>query len=57
MTWQWNTALAALRRFSLLDRQAETETLSLHRLVQVVVQEALPAEERRAWAERARCAW
>ncbi len=50
---QWNAALAALRRFSLLDRQAETRTLSLHRLVQVVVQEALPAEERRAWAERA----
>jgi tetratricopeptide (TPR) repeat protein len=50
---QWNAALAALRRFSLLDRQAETETLSLHRLVQAVAQEALPADEQRAWAERA----
>ncbi|HEY7124076.1 MAG TPA: FxSxx-COOH system tetratricopeptide repeat protein [Ktedonobacterales bacterium] len=49
---QWNATLAALRRFSLLDRQAETETLSLHRLVQAVVQEALPADEQRAWAER-----
>ena len=42
-TFQWNAALAALRRFSLLDRQAETKTLSLHRLVQVVVQETLPS--------------
>ncbi len=48
----WNTALSALRQFSLLDQQAETKTLSLHRLVQVVVQEALPKEEQRAWVER-----
>jgi tetratricopeptide (TPR) repeat protein len=48
----WNSALAALRRFSLVDRQAETETLSLHRLVQVVVQEAQSEAEQRAWVER-----
>jgi tetratricopeptide (TPR) repeat protein len=48
----WNTALSALRRFSLVDRQAETGTLSLHQLVQVVVQEAQPEAEQRAWVTR-----
>jgi len=50
---QWNATLAVLRRFSLIEQQAETETLNLHRLVQVVLQDALPDAERRAWAERA----
>jgi tetratricopeptide (TPR) repeat protein len=43
---QVDLALAALRRFSLVQRQHETRTFSLHRLVQAVVQEDLSAPER-----------
>lgn len=51
--FQWNAAISTLRRFSLIDRQAETRTLSLHRLVQAVLQDDLSALAWRAWAERA----
>jgi tetratricopeptide (TPR) repeat protein len=44
-------AVAALRRYSLVD--AQEEGLGVHRLVQAVVRERLPDDERRAWAERA----
>jgi tetratricopeptide (TPR) repeat protein len=50
---QWNEAISVLRRFSLIDRQAETRTLSLHRLVQAVLQDDLSTLAWRAWAERA----
>ncbi|HXM56583.1 MAG TPA: tetratricopeptide repeat protein [Candidatus Dormibacteraeota bacterium] len=39
--------VAAARRYSLLERRADG--LSLHRLVQAMVREALPAERRAAW--------
>ncbi|MFO0760965.1 MAG: FxSxx-COOH system tetratricopeptide repeat protein [Byssovorax sp.] len=46
-------AVAALRRFSLIE--AEGESLSVHRLVQLVVRDRLTDDERRLWAGRALC--
>jgi tetratricopeptide (TPR) repeat protein/transcriptional regulator with XRE-family HTH domain len=46
-------AMASLRSFSLVQRNAESRTFSVHRLVQDVLREGLPAEERRDAAERA----
>jgi tetratricopeptide (TPR) repeat protein/transcriptional regulator with XRE-family HTH domain len=43
---RFDEALAMLRTFSLVQRQPETHTLSLHRLVQVIVQGALSEQER-----------
>jgi tetratricopeptide (TPR) repeat protein len=48
-----NAAIEVLRRYSLLKRQAETKSLSIHRLVQAVLQDAMSSTEQRAWAERA----
>lgn len=45
-------ALAALRSFSLIQRQIETQTLSMHRLVQVVLQEEMGEQERIEWQQR-----
>ena len=50
---KWNQVLADLRRFSLIEREGEAQTLSVHRLVQAVLRDELPASEQRAWAERA----
>ncbi len=49
---QFNAALAVLRTFSLVDRQAETHLLSLHRLVQAVLQDSLAETERHTWMAR-----
>ncbi len=48
----WQEVLGTLRRYSLLGRQAETKTLSLHRLVQAVLREDLDQETRRDFAEQ-----
>ena len=48
----WNEAIGATRKFSLLDRDAATKTLSVHRTVQIVVRWKMQEEERRAWAEQ-----
>jgi tetratricopeptide (TPR) repeat protein/transcriptional regulator with XRE-family HTH domain len=51
-------AIGDLRRFSLVQRQEEAETpvsgetLSIHRLVQTVLKDALSQKIRRQWAER-----
>jgi tetratricopeptide (TPR) repeat protein len=47
---------AAACRYSLLSQSAHDNTLSVHRLVQKVIQETLCPEERRDWIERAVCA-
>jgi hypothetical protein len=39
-------------RFSLMSRNPDTQTLSIHRLVQTVVRAELDADSQRAWAER-----
>jgi tetratricopeptide (TPR) repeat protein/transcriptional regulator with XRE-family HTH domain len=46
-------SLAVLRSLSLMQRQVGTHTLSLHRLVQVIVREALSEQEREEWQQRA----
>jgi tetratricopeptide (TPR) repeat protein/transcriptional regulator with XRE-family HTH domain len=46
-------AMASLRAFSLVQRNAAGRTFSVHRLVQAVLREGLPAGERRITAERA----
>ncbi|MGO8948134.1 MAG: FxSxx-COOH system tetratricopeptide repeat protein [Ktedonobacterales bacterium] len=48
----FDLALATLRRYSLVQRQPETRTLSLHRLVQVIVQEELPEHDQEHWRQR-----
>jgi len=48
-----NQAIESLQTYSLVRREPEKKTLSVHRLVQAVLQ-ALPEEaERCGWAERA----
>ena len=47
----FNSAVGALLRYSLARRDGEA--LSVHRLVQAVTRDRLPAEEHAKWAERA----
>jgi tetratricopeptide (TPR) repeat protein len=51
--YQLDQAIAALRTFSLVQRQPETHMLSVHRLVQAVLKEQLEPASMRLWAERA----
>ncbi len=46
-------AIGTLRAYSLIQREPETRLLSVHRLVQAVLQDALDESEKRAWVERA----
>ena len=46
-------AIGVLRAYSLLRRDRTNKTLSIHRLVQVVIRDAMEDELRRIWAERA----
>lgn len=46
-------AFMTLLSLSLIQRQPETGTFSLHRLVQAVQQECLEEDDQRLWAERA----
>jgi tetratricopeptide (TPR) repeat protein len=48
-----NQAIQALRAYSLVQRDPAEKSLSVHRLVQAVLRDALSETERRAWAERA----
>jgi len=48
----FDQAVALLRRLSLVQRQAETHTLALHRLVQVVLRESMSEQERAVWLQR-----
>jgi tetratricopeptide (TPR) repeat protein len=48
----FNQAVATLRTLSLVRRSAETRTLSVHRLVQVVLREQMDESTCRAWVER-----
>lgn len=49
---QLDRALAALRTFSLVQHQPETQTLSLHRLLQVVMREQMDEQEQALWVQR-----
>jgi Tetratricopeptide repeat/NB-ARC domain len=46
-----NQAIEALWRYSLIRRHTGSQLLSLHRLVQVVLKETMPAELQRVWVE------
>ncbi len=50
--YQFDLVLAALRGASLVTRQPETRTLSVHRLVQAVLQDGMEPDETRVWSER-----
>ena len=46
-------AIEEAGRFSLLQRNPEVRTVSLHRLVQAVLKDEMDSDTRRVWAERA----
>lgn len=50
--YQFDLAIASLRTFSLIQRHVETRTLSIHRLVQVVLQEGMSEQQRTQWVRR-----
>jgi tetratricopeptide (TPR) repeat protein len=49
---QLDQSIAALRSLSLVQRHPETQTLSLHRLVQTVLRELMSEQERSVWMRR-----
>jgi hypothetical protein len=49
----FDAAVRAATRYSLLTRNVEERTVSVHRLVQAVIQDGMNEETRREWAERA----
>jgi tetratricopeptide (TPR) repeat protein/transcriptional regulator with XRE-family HTH domain len=49
---RYDAAIAILRKYSLVHRHAESHDLSIHRLVQVVLQASLDNADRHIWAER-----
>jgi tetratricopeptide (TPR) repeat protein len=48
-----NAAYAEILKFSLVRRDADAKTLSIHHLVQLVLKDGIDEAARRAWAERA----
>ncbi len=49
----FNQAIAALSAYSLMRRDRTEQTMSMHRLVQVVLRENMPIEEGHQWKQRA----
>ena len=49
----FNHALSVIQNYSLIRRANHEHTLSIHRLVQVVIADAMSIEERNQWIERA----
>jgi tetratricopeptide (TPR) repeat protein len=47
-----NTAIRELLKYSLIHRDSETNTLSIHRLVQEVLKDQMDEETQHQWAER-----
>src|SRR5205823_10814863 len=48
-----NAAIESLRAYSLVGRSRSTQTLSIHRLVQAVLEDSMDEPSRTLWAERA----
>jgi tetratricopeptide (TPR) repeat protein/transcriptional regulator with XRE-family HTH domain len=48
----FQAALKALLNYSLVQRHSEEQTLIIHRLVQIVLKERLPATVQQTWVER-----
>lgn len=49
---EWDRVIAIVCEYSLLSRQADAQTLGMHRLVQAVLQESLREAEREQWTRR-----
>jgi tetratricopeptide (TPR) repeat protein len=49
---QLDKAIGELLNYSLVRRNPETKTLTIHRLVQAVLRESMDEQTRRTWAER-----
>ncbi|HZR38845.1 MAG TPA: FxSxx-COOH system tetratricopeptide repeat protein [Ktedonobacteraceae bacterium] len=49
----FNNALAVIQSYSLLRRNSREQTLSMHRVVQAVLTDAMSKQERGQWTERA----
>lgn len=49
---QFDQAMSVLRSLSLVQRQARTSTLSLHRLMQTVLREQMSEQEQMLWLQR-----
>lgn len=47
-----DAAIATLQKYSLISRNAATQTLDIHRLIQIVIRDAMNKNEERAWAIR-----
>ena len=47
-----NEAIIALRKYSLISRDSVTHTLTIYRLVQTVLKDAMEQETRKQWAQR-----
>jgi tetratricopeptide (TPR) repeat protein len=45
-------AIAILRSYSLITRDSQTQTLTIHRLVQVILRDTLPIEIQKQWMQR-----
>src|SRR5581483_1271729 len=52
---QLDYALATLRHYSLLKRDSETKTLSVHRLVQIMIRERLSKQNYQYWLQQTSC--
>ena len=50
--FELDEAIAALRAYSLVSRDWDTHTLTVHRLVQTVLKESMNEQTQREWAER-----
>ncbi len=48
-----NEAVESLRAYSLIARDPQNQTITIHRLVQAVLQDSMPAETQRQWMQRA----
>jgi tetratricopeptide (TPR) repeat protein/transcriptional regulator with XRE-family HTH domain len=49
---EWDRVIAIACEYSLLSRQAEARTLSMHRLVQAVLQDTMTEAEQKQWSRR-----
>jgi tetratricopeptide (TPR) repeat protein len=49
----WDATMNALRRFSLVQRDAETRTICIHRLIQAVIRESMDEHTQHQWGKRA----
>jgi hypothetical protein len=51
-SYELNQAIEVLRAYSLVQRHPSTGALSIHRLVQAVLRDAMAEDEKKLWAER-----